>query len=410
MPAPEKVFTPRSPDVNPEMYITRSNHEKALERALRGAKNIVIFGESGCGKSWLYKSKLAQLKASYMTANMANVSRLGSVTSVFADRFAKLKQSAVKSTSKSISAGINLGPIQVGAEVVREAEHLHSEPFERCLHALGGLQTTQRRFIVIENIESVIEDEDHVKDIAGLITLIDDEDYAIYDTKLILVGVPDDIQRYLSKSVYGQTISNRIVEVPEVERLQEGDAIALLKRGFVDLLNYEVEESANLTDLAWHADYIPQHLHEVGLEIAFLADNDKIVNSNIISEGIKNWIRTTFMADYTAIEAKMNSRETKAGRRNQTIYTVAHTDKSDFKVSDIELELRAHFPNSTDNIALNINQMLAELADQPTPIIRRTPKGDAFRFVNPKVKVCIRGMLRKTVEEKVEKVPLEQAG
>lgn len=52
---PEEVFTPRSPEVNSEMYIARPDLEKALKNALRSSLHVIIHGESGTGKSWLYK-------------------------------------------------------------------------------------------------------------------------------------------------------------------------------------------------------------------------------------------------------------------------------------------------------------------------------------------------------------------
>lgn len=58
---PADVFTPRSSVINKEMYVPRARHEAALVRAFQGTKNIIIFGESGCGKSWLYKKSFWRL-------------------------------------------------------------------------------------------------------------------------------------------------------------------------------------------------------------------------------------------------------------------------------------------------------------------------------------------------------------
>lgn len=401
---PDDVFTPRSPEVNPEMYVSRSIQEAALERALKGSKNIVIFGESGCGKSWLYKRKLASLGASYLTANMANVSRLGSVTAVFADRYAKMKSFANSGEDLSLNAGFNLGIAKLDIGIVEKSEKLTTEPFEQCLAVIGNSLGGKRSYIVLENIESIIEDSTHVRDLASLITLVDDEDYAQYNTRLIIVGVPDDIQRYLSSTKYGQTISNRIVEIPEVERLSPSEAEGLLNKGFRDLLKYKIDAGVDVKKIGWHTDYIPQHLHELGLEISHLSHAEGRITSSNVAQAIQNWIQTTMVADSVVVETKMNARETKAGRRNQTIYTLAHTKKADFKVAEIEAELRAHFPKSTKKVALNVTQMLSELSQQPSPLVRRTPKGDAYRFVNPKLKVCARAMLLKSSDETVEKV------
>lgn len=52
---PEEVFTPRSAEVNPAMYVDRPEYQQELRRAIRSGYSVIIYGESGCGKSWLYK-------------------------------------------------------------------------------------------------------------------------------------------------------------------------------------------------------------------------------------------------------------------------------------------------------------------------------------------------------------------
>lgn len=76
---PEDVFTPRSAEVNSNMYISRPALEAAISAALRRNLHMLIHGESGTGKSWLYKSSLIKLGVPYLVANLANASRLGSV-------------------------------------------------------------------------------------------------------------------------------------------------------------------------------------------------------------------------------------------------------------------------------------------------------------------------------------------
>lgn len=74
------VFTPRNESVNLEMYVERPELEKELLRSIKGSMNTFISGESGNGKSWLYKKVLESKKINYVIANCANASRLGSLT------------------------------------------------------------------------------------------------------------------------------------------------------------------------------------------------------------------------------------------------------------------------------------------------------------------------------------------
>ena len=74
------VFTPRRTDVNREIYVDRPDHEKELSRALKGSLHTIVYGESGSGKSWLYKKVLEDLQAEIATANCANALRFQSLT------------------------------------------------------------------------------------------------------------------------------------------------------------------------------------------------------------------------------------------------------------------------------------------------------------------------------------------
>ena len=74
------IFTPRNPDVNLKMYVPRIKLEEALLDSINGSMHTMIFGESGNGKSWLYKKILDQNKIPYVVANCASASRKKSLT------------------------------------------------------------------------------------------------------------------------------------------------------------------------------------------------------------------------------------------------------------------------------------------------------------------------------------------
>ncbi len=78
----ENVFTPRSAKVNKMMYINRGDLEKELYRKTRGTQHIIIHGESGCGKSWLYKKVLAEKKIHYEVVNLASADNHKSIDKI----------------------------------------------------------------------------------------------------------------------------------------------------------------------------------------------------------------------------------------------------------------------------------------------------------------------------------------
>src|SRR5260370_36867684 len=77
--AVNEVFTPRRTDVNREIYVDRVDLEKELGRTLTGSLHTIIFGESGSGKSWLYKKVLADMVAATAIANCAKALRFNSL-------------------------------------------------------------------------------------------------------------------------------------------------------------------------------------------------------------------------------------------------------------------------------------------------------------------------------------------
>ena len=155
----------------------------------------------------------------------------------------------------------------------------------------------------------------------------------------------------------------------------------------------------------WKTDRIAQHIHEYGLSIAHAAqENGNVIDDDVIAKAEAEWLSQTLSADYATIENKMNARDTKAGRRNQVLYSLGQCDLENFKYTDIERIVRIEFSKNTAEVTLNTAGNLSELSTGDKPIIRRTPKGDAYRFTSPKYRMCLRTMLRKTADERVEKI------
>ncbi|MFP3373596.1 AAA family ATPase, partial [Pseudomonas sp. SIMBA_068] len=62
------------------MYVHRPRLELELSRAFKRNSHTLIFGESGNGKSWLYKKVLEDDGITYVTVNCANAARIKSLT------------------------------------------------------------------------------------------------------------------------------------------------------------------------------------------------------------------------------------------------------------------------------------------------------------------------------------------
>lgn len=408
-PKPEQVFTPRSAAVNPAMYVPRQYLEDALVSALRGKLHIVIHGESGTGKSWLFKKVLADEKAAYVVANLANASRLGSIANEL--------QNLVDRGGNAVKTGYEEEKSASAKAVVAEGKLSHKgqfavgqmEPFEACLNMLRSKAGRQPAALVLDNLEAAFTDP-LLKELADLLILCDDERYAEYNIHVVIVGVPAGIKEYYYKTPHHHTVANRLYELPEVSRLTEEEARRLLHTGLVEQLGHTLtNEDQVINRVMYVTDCVPQMLHEYGLELALLAEaNDRTISPEIVAQADSAWMFKALQHAYAVIESHMNERETRAGRRNQTLYALGTVDGEHFRPPDVETIIRNAFPTSTRDTTLNVPQMVAQLASGERPVVKRSPKGDAYSFVDPRYRMVLRAMLVLTEDERVAKRPMSR--
>ncbi len=383
---------------NEDMYVQREDLEAALTHALKSDKHIIVHGESGSGKSWLYKRVLTEINAEYLIADMANASRFGSITAAFQDLLDRRERAEKTSYSEEKAAGANVGIIKADIKHTGQFELGSKEPYERCLEYLRKLARKKPAVLVWDNFERLVNDEARVREAADLISLVDNPDYAAYQVKIIIVGVPADLSNYISQVDQANTIANRLTEIPEVARLSLAEATNLIARGFCKELEYEFQGDFlnRLTNhVAWITDRIPQHIHEYCLELANIGDDKgRELDGGDMASADQRWLNSALNQTQALVDGHMNSRRTEAGRRDQTIYAIGACKNHEFNYTEIEAIIRKQFPESTSDRMLNVSQLLQALATGDAPLIKQTPKGTAYRFVNPKIRMCIRTTLK----------------
>lgn len=408
---PNEVFTPKAPTVNEDMYISRPELEKKLKRAIDGTYHIIVHGDSGSGKSWLYKNVLKELNCEYITINLPNASSNQSISETFKWYLSQIDEvKKVEYTEKKM-AEVN-GVVAKG-QVDHSDKYIitEKEPFLQCLEYVRKKAKKKPALIVFENLEAVFEDEGLMKELGNLILLLDDEIYAKYNVKFLIVGVPNGIKEYFSKAENASSIDNRLEEIPEVSKLNNEQVKNFVKKGFVEKLKIEMDDnqlSSLSDDVYWSTLGIPQRLHEYCLKTAYaLEDNYWNYDDALLQSAKIDWINQSLTSNYTNIELLMNSRETTVQRKNQVLYALGKVEKEEFKSSDIEEVVKIEFPLTTQ-AKMNIGQMLSEIANSDNPPIKKTPKGDSYTFVDPKFCMCLRMMLVKNDIEKIEKLPLNK--
>jgi len=369
---------------------------------------MLLHGESGTGKSWLYKKTFADLSVSYLVANLANASRLGSISAELKNLVDREGQAVKKGYEEEKSAELNAGFASGALSHTGDYELGQKEPFERALELLRYKAKSSLAVLVFDNLEAAFN-EQMLKELANMLILCDDARYATYKVKILIVGVPGGVKEYYYKTPHHSTVANRLYELPEVSRLERRECAELIRKGFEDKLKYKVGSLDKVTNhITWICDRIPQIVHEYCLELAFLGEGNLVIDEDSLRIANDIWLSKSQYHAYSIVESNMNERDTKAGRRNQTLYALSLCEGDQFKASEIEANIRQEFPNSTHDTVLNTAQILASLAFGERPVVRRSPKGDAYTFADPRYRMVLRAMLFKTADERVDRKPLSR--
>jgi hypothetical protein len=395
-PRPEEVFTPRSSDVNRRSYVPRPELEEELTEGLTESQHLIIFGESGNGKSWLYKKVFETERVSYQVINLVQASRLGSLGAAFEDRLSRREELEKVEYELAKSGGVK--PQGVGFDFEGTWTYVKGkkEPFEQLLAYLRKTAGKGKAVIVLDNFEQISSDEEICKQVSNCIVLLDDPTYSEYEVKIVIVGTPAGIDEILSKSGNLQTISTRLKEIPEVERMTPNEAKSLMRLGLESALKLKVIGDSDVfyDRMLKVTDRIALELQELGLKIAKEAQKkdgkiDRVVFERATTKWAKNSIRSTcaMLAD------RLNSVETKAARRNQCLYACGEITKDTFTYKDVEEKIRELFPETTKDVKLNVSGELSKLSQDDNPLLRRIERQKAYRLSSPKVRMAIRTML-----------------
>ncbi|MFN9621242.1 MAG: ATP-binding protein [Cyanobacteriota bacterium] len=401
------VFTPRRTEVNSDIYIDRPLLEKELRRSLEGSLHTIIYGESGSGKTWLYKKVLDDLDAYVATANCANALRFGSLTREIQDVAGVEQPRQLASQGEEMSAKVNIAVADGSLKSTNQFEIYRGDPLRQCLSAVRNAAGPGLGVLVIDNLEFMLKSKDLMNELASVIAVLDDARYSVYNIKLLLVGVPSEIKDYFLEN--HSSVANRLSEISEVAALTNQQVGKLVEKGFQDLLKVRFDDRILDT---WKS-HVPrvtmgfaQHVQEYCEQLGYLAeDNHWVALSEMLRQADSRWLKGGLSKASGTIERIMNERETKIGRRNQILFVLGRLEKNQFNINEVESLLRREFPNSTAKVQLAVGQILAELATDPNAIIKKSPKGGTYQFRDARFAMASRVLLKKDVVK--EQVYLE---
>lgn len=395
-PAPEDIFTPRSANVNSRLYIPRPDLEEELTEGLSESQHLVIFGESGNGKSWLYKSVFDKEKVHYEVVNLVQASTLKSLGAAFEDKLSRKEELEKHEYEVAKKGGVKPGGVGFDIEGTWTYVKGKKEPFEKLLAYVRKSAGKRKAAIVFDNFEQVASEPDICKQIANCVILLDDPIYDAYRVKIVIVGTPAGIDEHLAHHGNIQTISTRLKEIPEVERMTRNEARSLMKVGLEDILKLKIVGDSEVfyERMLSITDRIALELQELGLKVAKeAAKKDGKIDQIVLNRAVARWAKNSIRSYCAMVSSRLNSRETKAARRNQCIYACGLIDKDRFSYRDVEIKIRELFSETTQGVALNVSGELSKLAKGDNPLLKRLPTDDAYRFSSPKVRMAIRTML-----------------
>lgn len=396
-----EVFTPRRHDVNESMYVKRPALEAALLRAVQGSQHILLYGESGNGKSWLYR-KVLDSDVFCVAANCANAARRGSLTGEI-ERISFSPGSAVKTAyTESKSAGLSAVFVDASVDHSGEYKVRQKEPLLHSFEQLSDRSKGRPIVIVLENLESIFSDESLMDEMARIVLLLDDPEYASFRIKFLIVGTPSGVLEYFSKTKNLESVANRIIELPKVGGFSEAQVRELIRKGFIGELGVVIsdDEVLFLTDHIFSRTMgVAQRVHEYCEHLGYkIEDNRGIYDRGLPAQADHEWLTSGLRQAYIVVEGRLNSRDTAVARRNQVIYAIGKTKTHQFDSSVIEAIIRHDFPGAVSGKSLGVGAILTELSLGDEPLLIRNHKSNQYRVRDPRYIMCIRAILYKDLD------------
>lgn len=389
------VFTPRQAYVNPEMYVARPELEKLLMRSINRNTHSLLFGESGNGKSWLYRHTLEKNKIPYVVANCANASRLGSITAEICAVL--IEPGSVNKLGFTEDKAVELSALVAKANV-KHTNNYQIKQEDPLLEAFRtfGTHASGRKILILDNLESIFSSTKLMDELADIVILLDDPRYSQFGINLLIVGIPNGVLEYFRKTKNVESVANRIEEIQKVGSLDKDQVGEVVRKGFSQLkVSLTASLLQTLTDHIWNITLgIAQRVHEYCECLAYeLEEQDWKYSKQAMDRADHTWLKQGLRQSYQVVEGHLNSRQTSVARRNQVIYCIGKTRTHQFDSNVIDGMIRKEFPETIPETNMGIGSILGELCLSDSPLICRNDKSNAFSIIDPRYLMCIRVIL-----------------
>lgn len=378
------------------MYIHRQQHERSFLRALDDGRHLVLLGESGNGKTWLYRKVLSGVRR-YEVINCALVSSRGSILQAISSALVpELSVRKVGYQEKKV-AGVSVpGVAKGGLEHVGEYVIEQAEPL---IHALSmASRVGSLPLLIIENLEAIYSSDERMAELASLILLLDDPRYSGVGLKFLIVGTPSDVIEYFRQLPNLESVSNRLVELPKVSGLLETQVQEFVRKGFVNQLGVKLSDSDVLT-ISDHVFSITlgvaQRVHEYCKHLAYqIEDNSGEYSSSLLEQADRNWLSEGLRSCYSVVASYFGRGAVVTLRREQVIYAISQIKVHEFDSQQVEGALRRYFPECSGVNNLGVGVILRKLCSGESPLLRING-GGKYRVSDPRYLMCLRMLMKR---------------
>ncbi len=264
--------------------------------------------------------------------------------------------------------------------------------FEQLCALLRKKAKSRKAFVVFENLEHALDNEDVVGYLRSLVLALDDASLARYNVQICFVGVPTDIKMILSNQNKYQTISNRVAEVSEISRMSRDQARHLVLQGFQAELQMEFESfDYCVSQIIYLTDRISQYLQDLCLQIAFCAEDSRnTVSPGVVVRGAHAWVDTNGRQSREFIECILGPGRKRNDPKSRIILALAKWERTTFYAADIEAKLRELFPLSLARRKVQVTCALNKLASGDERLLKFDEATRKYRIATPKLRSVLR--------------------
>jgi len=391
------VFTPKKTEPNLNTYIPRAKIEKSIIDAIDTGMNVVICGESGSGKSWLYKKVFHDYSISYKVINCSSTERHSSLTeTIYKSTIPEGMQKKVMITEAK-KAEVNAYFAKGGLETLNQYEISTGDPLFESFSYLRKYSITEKFILVFDNLEFIFSSQKLMRELGSIIMLLDDEKFSPLNIKILIVGVPSGILEYYSNIENLSSISNRLEEVDKVPPLTLPMVQTLCIKGFDHSLNM-IKDINEIKQVSEHTHNLTlglaQRAQEYLLKLAKIIEaNNGVYSSNLLNEADVDWMKSGLRQAYTVVSSFLANGKIGTDRRNQVIFCIGKTKSHEFDANEIEEKIQEFFAESFNGEKINYSQIFKKLSEGDKPLIKKSISKGKYSIYDSRYLMVIRAML-----------------